>query len=189
MNLLLATRNPGKAREFAQILTGFTVDALPDSVTLPPEDGVTFAQNALGKARAAAAQTGRAAIGDDSGLCSEHLGGGPGVYSARYAGPDATGEQNLAKLIREVPAGTRLAFVCEIAYHNPASGDQWVVQGRCEGTMAAAPAGTNGFGYDPVFIPAEHPGVTMAELSDEQKHAISHRGRAAAMALANLAWH
>src|SRR4051812_38471959 len=102
MRLLLSTRNPGKAREFSEILASLTVDALPDSVTLPPETADTFAGNALDKARAAAQQTGRVTIADDSGLCAAHLHGAPGVYSARYAGEHATDQQNLAKLIAEV---------------------------------------------------------------------------------------
>src|SRR6185437_608055 len=101
VRLLLATRNEHKRREFARLLPGFEVDALPGEVVLPPEDGDTFEANALGKARAAAAATGRASIADDSGIEAAALGGAPGVRSARYAGEDATDEQNLAKLLFE----------------------------------------------------------------------------------------
>lgn len=183
--LLLATRNEHKRREFARLLAdgrsvGWEVDALPDEVELPPEDGATFAENAFGKARAAAAATGRASIADDSGIEAAALGGRPGVRSARYAGPDATDEQNLAKLMREAPAGSALRYVCALAYVDPASGEERLFEGRCDGTLAAERRGERGFGYDPAFLPDDWPGAeTMAQLTDEQKDQISHRGRAA----------
>jgi XTP/dITP diphosphohydrolase len=193
MRLLLATRNDHKAREFSALLAPHTVDPLPDDLVLPPETGTTFAENAFGKARAAAAGTGRVAIADDSGIEAAALDGAPGVWSARYAGPDATDEENLAKLLREAPAGSALAYVCAIAYVDPdgVPGDpdrpaEHVVFGRCTGTLAAAPRGDGGFGYDPAFVPDEHPTQTMAELTAAQKHAISHRGRAARELLAWL---
>ena len=177
--LLLATRNEHKRREFARLLPGFRVDALPDEVILPPEDGDTFEANALGKARAAAAATGRASIADDSGIEAAALGGAPGVRSARYAGEHASDEQNLAKLLAEAPAGSALAYVCALAYVDPVAGVERVFEGRCTGRLAEHPRGERGFGYDPAFLPDEEPGdVTMAELSDERKDAISHRGRA-----------
>jgi len=182
--LILSTRNDHKVREFTRLTGGaLAIDPLPAEVTLPPEDGDSFAANALGKARAAAAATGRAAIADDSGVEAAALGGRPGIYSARFAGPGASDEENLAKLLREAPAGSPLAYVCAIAYVDPATGVERVFEGRCEGTLAAAPAGEGGFGYDPAFLPADElpggrPGRTMAELSDEEKDAISHRGRA-----------
>lgn len=180
MNLLLATRNPHKAREFARLLAPWTLDLLPDGVELPPELGETFAANALPKARAAADATGRPAIADDSGIEAIALGGRPGVHSARYAGPDASDAENLAKLLDEAPAGSRLAYVCALAYVDPASGVAVVFEGLCTGALAAAPRGAGGFGYDPAFLPDEDPqGRTMAELSDAEKDAISHRGRAA----------
>jgi XTP/dITP diphosphohydrolase len=177
--LLLATRNEHKRREFARLLPGIQVEALPDEVRLPPEDGDTFEQNALGKARAAAAATGRTSIADDSGIEAAALGGAPGVRSARYAGEDAGDEQNLLKLLREAPAGSALAYVCALAYVDPVAGVERVFEGRCAGRLAEAPRGDGGFGYDPAFLPDEEPGdVTMAELSDKRKDAISHRGRA-----------
>lgn len=177
--LLLATRNEHKRRELARLLPGFQVDALPDAVTLPPEDGSTFADNALEKARAAASATGRVTIADDSGIEAAALGGAPGVRSARYAGEHASDEQNLAKLLREAPAGSPLAYVCALALVDPASGSEHVFEGRCTGRLAAEPRGEGGFGYDPAFLPDEESGaVTMAQLSDERKDAISHRGRA-----------
>lgn len=178
MRLLLATRNAHKVREMEGLLAPHGIDPLPDEVALPPETGETFAANALGKARAAAAATGRAAIADDSGIEAEALGGRPGVRSARFAGEDATDEENLAKLLREAPAGSRLAYVCALAYVDPASGAEEVFEGRCTGVLAAEPRGTGGFGYDPAFVPDEHPDRTMAELAPAEKDAISHRGRA-----------
>lgn len=184
MRLILSTRNDHKLREFSRLTGGrLAVDPLPDEVVLPPEDGTTFAENALGKARAAAQATGRVAIADDSGIEAEALGGRPGIYSARYAGPDATDGENLAKLLREAPAGSALAYVCAIAWVDPASGAEHVVEGRCSGTLAAEPSGDGGFGYDPAFVPDDElpggaPGRTMAQLSDAEKDSISHRGRA-----------
>jgi XTP/dITP diphosphohydrolase len=179
MKLLLATRNEHKRREFARLLPGFQVDALAEEVILPPEDGDTFEANALGKARAAAAATGSASIADDSGIEAAALGGAPGVRSARYAGEHASDEQNLAKLLTQAPAGSPLAYVCALAYVDPHSGVERVFEGRCTGRLAEHTRGERGFGYDPAFLPDDEPsGVTMAELSDEHKDAISHRGRA-----------
>jgi XTP/dITP diphosphohydrolase len=176
--LLLSTRNDHKRREFARLLPGFVVDLLPDEVTLPPETGDTFEANALGKARAAATATGRVSIADDSGIEAEALGGGPGVRSARYAGVDATDEQNLAKLLSEAPTGSPLAYVCALAYVDPVGGVERVFEGRWTGRLADRPRGERGFGYDPAFLPDEHPSMTAAELSDERKDELSHRGRA-----------
>jgi XTP/dITP diphosphohydrolase len=155
---------------------------LPADVELPPEDGDTFAANALGKARAAADATGEVAIADDSGIEAEALGGAPGVYSARYAGEHASDAENLAKLLREAPAGSPVAYVCAIAYVDPASGAVELFEGRCTGRLAAEPRGDGGFGYDPAFVPDDlppEPERTMAELTPQEKDAISHRGRAA----------
>ncbi len=189
MRLILATRNAHKVRELEPLLAPHTLEPLPDEVVLPPETGETFAENALGKARAAAAATGRPAVADDSGIAAEALGGAPGVRSARYAGEDATDEENLAKLLREAPAGSGLAYVCALALVEP-DGTETVVEGRCEGTLADRPRGTGGFGYDPAFVPTEHGsggiGLTMAELAPHQKDAISHRGRAARALLDRL---
>lgn len=178
--LLLATRNEHKRREFERLLAGFQVDALPDELSLPPENGSTFEENALGKARAAASASGRVAIADDSGIEAAALDGAPGVRSARYAGEGASDEQNLARLLAEAPAGSVLTYVCAIAYVDPASGVERVFEGRCTGRLAEHPGGERGFGYDPAFLPDDEPGgITMAQLSDERKDAISHRGRAA----------
>ncbi len=191
MKLLLATHNEHKRRELARLLEGHEVELLPADVTLPPEEGETFAENALGKARAAARATGRICIADDSGIEAAALGGAPGVRSARYAGVDATDEENLAKLLREAPAHSALEYVCALVYVDPgAPGEERVFEARCAGSLAAEPRGAGGFGYDPAFLPDDsppdgssqggnQPPKTMAELSNEQKDAISHRGRAA----------
>ncbi|MGI8505555.1 MAG: non-canonical purine NTP pyrophosphatase [Solirubrobacteraceae bacterium] len=186
-SLVLATRNPHKRREFARLLApaAVSVQPIPDGIELPPEDGETFESNALPKARAAAAATGRAAIADDSGIEATALDGRPGVRSARYAGLDASDEQNLDKLMRQAPAGSELRYVCALAYADPVSGVEHVVFGECRGRLAAQPRGSGGFGYDPAFLPNDEGGRTMAELSDEDKDVISHRG-AAVQAL--LAW-
>jgi XTP/dITP diphosphohydrolase len=184
--LLLATRNPHKLREFARLAAPLAIDPLPEHVALPPEDGATFAANALEKARAAAVATGRPAIADDSGIEAAALGGRPGVRSARYAGPRASDGENLAKLLREAPAGSPLAYVCALAYVDPGAGVERLFEERCTGTLADAPRGARGFGYDPAFLPDDvAPGRTMAELADAEKDAISHRGRAVR---ALLAW-
>jgi XTP/dITP diphosphohydrolase len=182
VRLVLATRNEHKLRELGQLMHPYRLDPLPDGVTLPPETGTTFADNARRKARAAAAATGLASIADDSGIEAAALGGAPGVWSARYAGEEATDEENLAKLLREIPpdGDTRAAYVCAIAYVEP-GGRELVVHGRCEGKLTHEPRGSGGFGYDPAFVPDDYLGDerTMAELAPEEKDAISHRGRAA----------
>jgi XTP/dITP diphosphohydrolase len=181
--LLLATRNEHKLRELREALPGVEIDPLPPEIELPPEDGDTFDQNALGKARAAHAATGRAAVADDSGIEAYGLDGRPGVRSARYAGEGASDDQNLAKLIEEVgrQGDRRVAYVCAIALVEE-DGSESLFEGRCEGRLASEPRGSGGFGYDPAFVPDDTgPGDdrTMAELTPGEKQAISHRGRAA----------
>jgi len=187
MRLVLATNNPHKRREFAVLLAPHEIVALDDGVTLPPETGATFAENALTKARTAAAAMAIPAIADDSGIEAAALGGAPGIYSARYAGADASDEENLAKLRREAPPGSELAYVCAIALVDPVDGSERVFEGRCTGRLAAQPRGSGGFGYDPVFLPDDGPpGRTMAALTVAEKDAIIHRGRAARALLAAL---
>lgn len=186
--LTLASRNAHKHREVSRILApfGLTVRPLPAAVVLGPEDGDTYEANALGKARVAAAALGVAVIADDSGIEAAALGGAPGVRSARFAGEGAGDEQNLDLLLERAPAGSALAYVCVIAWAEPGGGSECTFEGRCEGALAARPRGHRGFGYDPAFEPAEcDDGRTMAELRDDEKDAISHRGRAAR---AFLAW-
>jgi XTP/dITP diphosphohydrolase len=185
MRLVLATRNDHKVRELDRLLDGVAIEPLPAGVTLPPEDGETFAANALEKARAAAAALGRPAIADDSGIEAAALGGAPGIFSARFAGPRATDAENLAKLRADAPAGSGVRYVCVMAYAEP-GGEERTFTGVCDGTLSAEVRGSGGFGYDPAFLPADvADGRTMAELSAVEKDAISHRGRAAR---ALLAW-
>lgn len=184
MKLVLATGNAHKQREFARLLHRHQIERLPQEIALPPELGRTFADNALAKARAAAAALDAPVIADDSGIEATALGGAPGIHSARYAGPGATDAENLEKLQREAPDGSALAYVCVLAYVDPATRTEQTFEGRCSGSLAPQPRGEGGFGYDPVFLPDDRPddrpdGRTMAQLSDAEKDAISHRGRAA----------
>ena len=179
--IVVATRNPHKVEELGEILSGFELEQLPDHVVMPPEDAPDFAGNALGKARAAFEQTGSAAIADDSGIAARALDGRPGVRSARYAGPEATDAENLELLLQEMKGrdDRSVAYVCAIAYVDD-EGGELIREARCEGVLAAEPRGDGGFGYDPAFVPIDiGDDRTMAELSPTEKHAISHRGRAA----------
>ncbi len=189
MRLVVATRNPHKVAELARLLAPLELEPLPSGVELPPETGSSFRENALIKARAAAHATGRPAIADDSGICVPALGGAPGVHSARFAGESASDAENLAKLVAEMrgQAERSAYYVCVLAYVAPHGGREIVVEGRCHGHLAEAPRGSGGFGYDPLFVPLESgDGRTMAELTPEEKNAISHRGRAARALLAAL---
>ena len=180
--LVLASRNAHKARELEGLLAPWTVEPLPPEVELPLETGTTFADNAAIKARGAAAATGRLVVADDSGIEAAALGGAPGVRSARFAGEEATDEENLSKLLREVPADgdRRVAYVCVLALLEPGADESVMFEARCEGTLATEPRGEGGFGYDPAFVPVDVPGEgTMAELERSEKDEISHRGRAA----------
>jgi XTP/dITP diphosphohydrolase len=189
--LILSTRNQHKVAEMSELLPGVDLRPLPDEVELPPETGNSFEANALIKARAAHEATGEATIADDSGIEATDLGGAPGIYSARYAGEGASDESNLAKLLREVDAAAgerRAAYVCAIALIDE-GGHEYVFEARCEGTLLREGRGSGGFGYDPVFVPDEtSPGDhrTFSELSPEEKHAISHRGKAARMLARHL---
>ncbi len=181
--VVVATRNEHKLREIRAILDRLELVPLPEDVELPPEHTDTFAENALDKARAAQAATGMPAIADDSGIAARALDGRPGPRSARFAGPNATDEENLDLLLQDL-AGVQdrsVAYVCALAYVDE-RGEELIVEGRCEGTLAETPRGTGGFGYDPAFIPVDtgpDDDRTMAELDPAEKHAISHRGRAA----------
>ena len=184
--LVVASLNPSKAREIAEVLSaaglGFEVVGLSEfpEVELPPEVGETFAANAMAKAAHVARATGLAAIADDSGLEVEALDGAPGVRSARFAGEgagDAGRYGKLLDLMREAPDDRRQArFRCAAAYATP-GGETLLAEGECRGRIGRAPKGSGGFGYDPVFVPEGYE-CTMAELRPEEKHAISHRGRA-----------
>jgi len=201
--LVVATRNAGKKREFQQMLgpLGYEVLSLTDYPDMPDieETGTTFAENAELKARATAEKLGLPVIADDSGISVERLGGAPGVYSARYSGEHATDEANIRKLLDELaklgqepegeaklPSGavvrllSEAAFICSIVHIDPTAGpdhDKLVAEGRLAGYVIDQLAGEGGFGYDPIFYVPEY-GRTMAELSAEEKNAISHRGQA-----------
>jgi XTP/dITP diphosphohydrolase len=181
--VVLATSNKGKVREFAGLLEGVfgRIISLNDLESPPEiiEDGKTFEENALKKARAVAAYSGRPALADDSGLEVEVLGGKPGVYSARYAGEGASDKDNIVKLLSELRgvSDRRARFVCVLALVSP-DGKEITVKGTCDGLIASEPRGEGGFGYDPVFFAAEF-GKTMAELEPGLKNRISHRARAA----------
>jgi len=181
VRLVLATRNEHKLREFRVLLDPHELIPLPDDVELPPETGETFEDNARVKAEAAASATGMQAVADDSGIEAAALDGRPGVRSARYADDRASDEENLAKLLDEVPddGDRRVSYVCALAYAEPGA-ETRVFTERCEGELAKEPRGDGGFGYDPAFVPVDgDDGRTMAELSVAEKDAVSHRGRAA----------
>jgi XTP/dITP diphosphohydrolase len=181
---ILATTNLGKLAEFRELLAGapITLEALDKGSDLPEETGLSFVENALIKARHASSFSGRPAMADDSGLCVTALGGAPGVRSARYAGPHATGDENLHLVLSELegtdPAGRDAAFHCVIvALAKPDDPAPIIASGRWPGRIALRPQGLNGFGYDPIFFDPEL-GMTAAELEPARKNAVSHRGRA-----------
>jgi XTP/dITP diphosphohydrolase len=191
--VILATGNRHKLAEMRELLPGVELEPLPEGFEMPPETGDSFEANALIKARAAhAASGGKQVLADDSGIEAEDLGGAPGIYSARYAGEDADDETNLAKLLREVDAAggnRRAAYVCVLALIGP-DGSERLFEARCEGYLLREERGSGGFGYDPAFVPDEtgpEDPRTMAEISAAEKHAISHRGKAARLLLADLA--
>ena len=181
--VVVATRNPGKLVELTRLLAlpAIELEALDPAMPDVVEDGATFEANAIKKAREAALHTGEIAIGDDSGLEVDALGGAPGIRSARYSGLGA--RANVEKLlvaldgVRDADRSAR--FRCVLAVVDPRAADATLlVHGVCEGRIASAPCGDHGFGYDPVFIPLASDGRTMAELDDDEKDALSHRGLA-----------
>jgi XTP/dITP diphosphohydrolase len=181
--IVLATANPDKARELADALAGLDLDLVPRPADVPDveETGTTLLENARLKAQALVAATGLPALADDTGLEVDALGGAPGVYSARYAGEDATYADNVAKLVAELGAATRNArtarFRTVLVLADP-DGTEVAVDGVAEGVIAETPRGDGGFGYDPVFVPAGGGGRTFAEMTLAEKQAVSHRGRA-----------
>jgi len=185
--IFLASRNPKKLAEMERILSHHlpSVQVLGlDDVTAydePVEDQPTFEGNALLKARAGLAATGLPSVADDSGLCVDALNGMPGVLSARWAGPPKTDERNnqlLLAQLADVPDERRAAhFTCAVAFCHP-DGDEVVVEGRMDGRIIRETRGSGGFGYDVLFVADAHPGATTAELSIDDKDAISHRGKA-----------
>jgi len=191
--IVLASNNPGKAREFSQLLAGLDIQVVPQSdfnVEEVEETGLTFVENAILKARNAARHTGLPAIADDSGIEVDALNGAPGIYSARFAGAGATDTDNLNKLIGDLAAinnAPRTArFQCLMVYMRHADDPTPLIcQGTWEGEIIDAPRGNNGFGYDPVFfVPPEQ--CTAAELTSDRKNSLSHRGQALACLLDKL---
>jgi len=182
--IVLASSNVGKLRELKRILDDLSIAVVPQSeygVSDADETGTTFAENALIKARHAAAATGLPAIADDSGLVVAALDGRPGVYSARFAGAGATDEQNIAKLLAELhqvdEAHRGAAFHCTACFVTPDDAEQLLATGEWRGSILREQRGAGGFGYDPLFLDPES-GKTGAELSADEKNARSHRGKA-----------
>ena len=194
MKLLFATTNPHKAREVGQMLGPLGIELcslaeIAPGLPEPVEDADTFEGNARIKAVAYARALGMSVLADDSGLEVDALGGAPGVDSAYFAGPDATYADNRRKLLAEldgVPAEQRGAAFVTVALARWPDGREVVVRGECRGTIATSERGDNGFGYDPLFIPDEGDGRTFGEMSDDEKHELSHRGRAFRALLAAL---
>jgi XTP/dITP diphosphohydrolase len=186
--LVIATRNKGKIEEFKAFFSDFPIrmKSLNDFGPIPEplEDGKTFEDNAYKKAHFTARVLGFPALADDSGLLVEALGGQPGVLSARYAGEGAGDEANIRKLLKAMEAvnDRRAAFECVIAIAVP-RGPALIYEGRCEGEITRNPSGRSGFGYDPVFY-YQPLGKTFAEMNQEEKNRVSHRGKAMAMLLA-----
>ena len=183
MRVVLATANPDKAAEMAAILgavDGVELLERPKDLADVAESGTTLVENAEVKATAVSGATGSAAVADDTGLFVEALDGAPGIYAARYAGEHATYVQNVAKLLHaleHVRSPRRATFRTAVVLVEP-SGRRLVATGELHGAIARTPSGTGGFGYDPVFIPDDAGGRTLAELDADEKHALSHRGRA-----------
>ncbi|MCX7620665.1 MAG: RdgB/HAM1 family non-canonical purine NTP pyrophosphatase [Acidimicrobiales bacterium] len=183
---VIASANPDKVAEIEAILGAANVELVPRPEWVPEvtEDGATLAANARLKAAAICAATGEPAIADDTGLEVDALGGAPGVYSARYAGPDATYADNVALLLRELAdaalegCSSRTARFRTVALARFPDGREIMAEGVVEGQIATEPRGNGGFGYDPVFIPREGDGRTFAEMTPAEKHELSHRGRA-----------
>lgn len=182
--LILATHNAHKVEELQQMLAGFPVEvcSMQDfpGIPEPEETGLTFLENATIKAKAASIFTGLPALADDSGICVDALDGAPGIYSARWAGPASTSDDWIRKTL-ELLVGTpdserTCRYVCALSLTN-ASGDVVATsEGTMEGRIGAAPVGVGGFGYDPIFLVAPQFQVTAAQLTPDEKHAISHRG-------------
>lgn len=181
--LVIASGNAGKLREIARILAPLDIQAVPQSefdVPDCPEPHVTFVENCLAKARHASAHTGLPALADDSGICVEALGGAPGVYSARYAGEPKSDQRNNEKLIAALAgeANRRAHYTCVMVYvRHPDDPEPIISEGRWHGEIIDTPRGEGGFGYDPYFLVPQF-GKTGAELDQDTKNDISHRGQA-----------
>lgn len=188
MKLVLATTNEGKLRELRALLVGIDIEVVSMLEALGKklqivEDGATFAENAVKKASVLRDTSGLSALADDSGLEVDALGGRPGVYSARFSGPNANDASNRQTLLDELTTQpgevlSRARFRCVLAWAKLETPVVATFDGTCEGTIVRTPRGDNGFGYDPLFVPDEGDGRTMAELAREEKNRISHRARA-----------
>jgi XTP/dITP diphosphohydrolase len=197
--IVIATRNEGKVREFTALFLGrqLEVRSLADYAEIPSvvEDGLTFGANALKKAKALALLLGVPVLADDSGLCVDALEGAPGVWSARFAGEHATDADNNAKLLQSLQDDSRIenkklflskaSFVCALAMYNPLTHEVLEVEAECEGFILNEARGSQGFGYDPLFYLPEF-GLTMAELTTDQKNQISHRAKALQLLLQRM---
>lgn len=189
--LVLASGNPGKLREFGQLLAPFDFEVLPQSAFNVPEaeePHITFVENAIAKARHAARLTGLPALADDSGLCVTALGGAPGVFSARYGGEPKSDERNNAKLLADLNgiSDRRAHYVAVLVLMRSASDPQPVItEGEWHGEIVDTPRGAGGFGYDPYFLVPDT-GMTVAELPHDEKNRRSHRGKALAQLIARL---
>ncbi|MCX7165269.1 MAG: RdgB/HAM1 family non-canonical purine NTP pyrophosphatase [Rhodocyclales bacterium] len=189
--LVLASGNPGKLREFGQLLAPFDFEVLPQSAFNVPEAAephITFVENAIAKARHAARLTGLPALADDSGLCVTALGGAPGVFSARYGGEPKSDERNNAKLLADLNgiSDRRAHYVAVLVLMRSASDPQPVIaEGEWHGEIVDTPRGAGGFGYDPYFLVPDT-GMTVAELPHDEKNRRSHRGKALAQLIARL---
>ena len=191
MKLILATKNKHKVEEFQRILAPLGWQVIPQDAVCPPdldieETGKTFAENAYLKAMGIYRATGLPTVADDSGLCVDYLNGAPGIFSARYAGAghnDEANNQKLLKALNGVPLEKRTAhYTCAVAVVF-ANGQEFTVEGRCEGYIALAPQGNGGFGYDPLFC---SPAGCFGQLTPKQKDAVSHRGKALCLMAAEL---
>ena len=190
MRIIFATANPGKLREASEVLGPDFEVVSPASLGITediPETGSTLQENSLQKARYLFEKTGLPCFADDTGLEVDALGGAPGIYSARYAGPGHDSNANMEKLLAELsrhsgldpesPASRKARFHTVVTLIL-ADGQPRFFEGVCEGSIARQKSGSGGFGYDPVFLPDAYPGRTLAEVSEEEKNAVSHRGRA-----------
>lgn len=192
--IVLASGNKGKLKEFEQMLAPFEIKVLAQSefnVSEVPETGTTFVENAIIKARHAAEITGKPAIADDSGLEVDVLDGAPGIYSARYAAPNASEKNNYLKLLTSLEGQTQRSarFQCVLVYMRHGKDPSPIIcQAAWEGSIAHVAQGENGHGYDPIFIPEQHD-CSASELSDEQKNSVSHRGKALVLLIAALKAH
>lgn len=177
MKIVLGTSNPSKVKEINEIANSAEIEFIPAPEGFAPEEtGSSFEENSLIKATEAARLSKNISLADDSGLCIEALNGAPGLYSARYAG---TQKEKIARVLNELEGSDsrKAKFVCTMSLVDENQNLLYQTKGECHGKIVFEPVGTNGFGYDPIFMPDDYE-ITIAQMSDEQKNSISHRGRA-----------